>query len=294
MKAWAAGAAILGLAACIENPGVDEGLATRHDRTAATADLAGKFPLRVRLERKAGVTRMFLSNPGGSRFDSLAYLIQLSHSETPSPWPVPVYRVPYFGEDPFFEARGTLPGLEAGAETELGTVREELPRELGRLHIRFIPIHAKGIGNPGGNAYDGYYRGAFVTRSPSGPGDSGIARGVISDWGYFFWLKREGRGASPLRGWIYGDSIQDAVYRETWKWAGRRSGPGSAIQTVPESDSIRFRIDLRGEGSAPEDTSLTLEIALLRAPQSRRYYGNSGDRDDPYSPDDTAAVAPSP
>jgi hypothetical protein len=275
MKTWIPAATLGCLVACLENPGVDRGLSTRHDRLSSDFIPFEGSRIRVRLERDSGVTRMFLSDIGSRPLDSISYFLQVDYDgfreSLGKDYSFPYTKVA-FRQYALSESRGSVALPAAQAELDLGVLQDSLPRMLDKADLNFIPFRAKRSGIALGHPRSGYYEGVWTDAHSSGENHSGGVRGIIGLNGAFYFLGNGGNTEfGNMGGRLEGDSISSAEYVSGWygvtlskQWESVRLPVGSPTDSLVLLTQFRIRMQ---DTPFPRYDSLELRMALWPRPE---------------------------
>jgi hypothetical protein len=265
MKKWIAAAWMLGLGACLENPGVDQGLATMHDRLSAEFFAPGAGIVRLRLERTAGGTELYLANRTDRTIDSLDFFAQVS-DRAPFNYAAGIDAdYPVFDEDPIAEFNGRIIGLRGGEEADLGPLTGAFPAELDRTGLIFRGLSEDTIANHGGDSHLGYYSGVFTAHDTTGMTITGTLRGLGSYSGFHFWMRYRDDEWGALNGSMRGDSVSGIRFTDQKSYA-MLDAPSAALDARPD-DSLEFSAALRNQ--TEPGNSFTLRVTLSRSAPRR-------------------------
>jgi hypothetical protein len=258
----------LGLGACLENPGVDVDLANEHNRLKADFTVSEAADrVRVRLERTAGGTELYLENLTDHPIDSLDFFAQVSLY-------VPLLNTggigagyPVFDDAPIAEFNGRIIGLPGRKEADLGPLTGPFPSKLDETGLIFVPMSEDTIANPDGNRRVGYYSGVFTARDSTGAGFEGTLRGLVSYSGFHFWLRTGDHEWGALNGFMRGDSVYGIQYGDAVDYSRRYAATSAVALDARPDDSIGFAAELLGK--TDPGNPMNLRITLLRSEPRR-------------------------
>jgi hypothetical protein len=259
-----AAVALLVLGACLENPGVDKGLAEKHNRLSASFRAPGADGVRLRIERTADGTELYLANRSDRSIDSLEFFAQVSDKRTVLLSGGIGTGFPVFDDFPVAEFNGKVVGLQAWTEADLGPLTGIFPEKLDESGLIFIALATDTIWNPTVNRHVGYYSGVFTARDSSGADIEGTLRGVVSYSGFHFWMRTGGHERGTLNGTIRGDSVYGIRYGDATDYVREYSATslGVDLATRP-GDSIGFAAVLRSIWDS--GNLMDLQVTLSRS-----------------------------
>ncbi|MBW8886323.1 MAG: hypothetical protein JF616_01090 [Fibrobacteres bacterium] len=262
-------AALLVLGGCIENPGVDKDLADRHNRLSADFTVSEAADrVRLRLQRTAAGTELYLANLTDQPIDSLDFFAQAS-DEGPLLYSGGIGAGnPVFDDSPVAEFNGRVVGLQSGMEADLGPLTGAFPRNLDEADLIFVTLAVDSISNPVVNRHVGYYSGVFTARDSTGSAIEGTLRGLVSDHGFHFWLRTGSHVWGALNGDIRGDSVYGIKYGDAVDYARRYAATTLAVALDARTDdSIGFAAVLSGLWGP--GNFLDLRVTLSRSDPQR-------------------------
>jgi hypothetical protein len=266
MKGWLAATALAALTACIENPGTDQGLATKHDRLEDDFPIGSYAQLHIKVERSGDESRLSVTNPGPRMIDSVEFLLQVLGSPLQSWAGLPDMSTPALSSDPLAEFHGKVVGIGSGMTLDLGPLALFYPwGDLDKLTLNFIPFNGSIAGRDFGSKGLGYFTGRISSADTALHFPGGLMRAVATEFNFFSWVGEGENGM--LTGFKTHDTLWALTYLHYWN-----SSQMAAVDLgkLGEGDSLSFQAEFLDRQTPPE--SALMDITLAR-PSVRRFPG---------------------